>query len=180
MATKCTQALVKTTKLQKMIYEIRGQKVMLDSDLAKLYEIDTKVLNRAVKRNIERFPDIFMFQLTEDEYNSLRCQIGTSNERHGGRRYLPYVFSEHGVLMLSSVLNSKKAITVNIEIMVTFIKMRHYVLSKNDTNEQIAELRKLLMLYIEKNDERVNEIILALNNLIEQPPKTKRIGFCAD
>jgi hypothetical protein len=155
---------------------------MLDSDLARLYEIDTKVLNlnRAVKRNIERFPEIFMFQLTEDEYNFLRCQIGTSKEGQGGRRYLPYVFSEHGVLMLSSVLNSKKAISVNIEIMITFIKMRHYVLSKSDANEQIAELRKLLMLYIEKNDERVNEIIIALNNLIEQPPETKTIGFRTD
>jgi phage regulator Rha-like protein len=167
----------KSTQLQNMIYEIRGQKVMLDSDLARLYEIETKALNRAVKRNIERFPDIFMFQLSEDEFNSLRRQIGTSNEGKGGRRYLPYVFTEHGVLMLSSVLNSKKAISVNIEIMVTFIKMRHYVLSKNDTDEQIAELRKLLMLYIEKNDERVNEIIIALNNLIEQPPKAKKIGF---
>ena len=168
----------KFKQIQNMIYEIRGQKVMLDSDLARLYEIDTKVLNRAVKRNIERFPEIFMFQLTEDEYSSLRCQIGTSNEGHGGRRYLPYVFSEHGVLMLSSVLNSKKAISVNIEIMITFIKMRQYVLSQSSTNEQVAELRKLLMLYIDKNDKRVNEIIIALNNLIKQPPKTKKIGFC--
>ncbi|MDR0321834.1 MAG: ORF6N domain-containing protein [Treponema sp.] len=170
----------KLTQLQNMIYEIRGQKVMLDSDLARLYEIETKALNRAVKRNIERFPDIFMFQLTEKELDSLRCQIGTSNEGKGGRRYLPYVFSEHGVLMLSSVLNSKKAISVNIEIMVTFIKMRHYVISKNDTNEQIAELRKLLMLYVEKNDKRVNEIIIVLNNLIEHPPKTRTIGFTAE
>ena len=90
----------KLIKIQSMIYEIRGHKVMLDSDLARLYEIDTKALNRAVKRNMERFPDIFMFQLTEDEFNFLRCQIGTSSEAHGGRRYLPYVFSEHGVLML--------------------------------------------------------------------------------
>ena len=167
----------KLTQIQNMIYEIRGQKVMLDNDLARLYEIETKNLNKAVKRNIERFPDIFMFQLTEDELNSLRFQIGTSNEGKGGRRYLPYVFTEHGVLMLSSVLNSQKAISVNIEIMITFIKLRQYVLSQSGTNEQIAELRKLLMLYIEKNDKRVNEIIMALNNLIEQPQKTKKIGF---
>jgi len=167
----------KLTQIQNMIYEIRGQKVMLDNDLARLYEIETKNLNKAVKRNIERFPDIFMFQLTEDELNSLRFQIGTSNEGKGGRRYLPYVFTEHGVLMLSSVLNSQKAISVNIEIMITFIKLRQYVLSQSGTNEQIAELRKLLMLYIEKNDKRVNEIIIALNNLIEQPQKTKKIGF---
>ena len=167
----------KVKPIQELIYEIRGLKVMLDSDLAKLYEIETGALNRAVKRNIERFPDFFMFQLTENEFNSLRCQIGISNDKKGGRRYLPFVFTEHGVLMLSSILNSKKAIEVNIEIMVTFIKMRQYVLSQNGTNEQIAELRKLLMLYIEKNDKRVNDIIFVLNNLIEHPPKTKSIGF---
>ncbi|MCL2480682.1 MAG: ORF6N domain-containing protein [Spirochaetaceae bacterium] len=118
-----------------------------------------------------------MFQLTEDEFNSLRRQFGTSKAGKGGRRYLPYVFTEHGVLMLSSVLNSKKAISINIEIMITFIKMRQYVFSQSGTNEQITELRKLLMLYIEKNDKRVNEIIIALNSLIEQPPKTRMIGF---
>jgi len=166
--------------IQNMIYEIRGQRVMLDSDLARLYGVETKALNRAVKRNIERFPEFFMFQLTEGEFNSLRCQIGTSNETKGGRRYLPYVFTEHGVLMLSSVLNSKKAISVNIEIMVTFIKLRQFALSQCGTEEQIAELRKLLMLYIEKNDKRVNDIIIALNNLIEQPRETKRIGFHVD
>ncbi|MCL2441702.1 MAG: ORF6N domain-containing protein [Treponema sp.] len=124
----------KIVQIQDLIHEIRGQKVMLDSDLAKLYEVETKALNRAVKRNIERFPDLFMFQLTENEFNSLRCQFGisnkgkekeqlnslryqfgTSNKGKGGRRYLPYVFTEHGVLMLSSVLNSKKAISVNME-----------------------------------------------------------------
>ena len=167
----------KVPPIQNLIYEIRGHKVMIDSDLARLYEIETGALNRAVKRNIERFPAFFMFQLTEDELNFLRCQIGISSGGKGGRRYLPYAFTEHGVLMLSSILNSKKAINVNIEIMVTFIKMRKYVFSKNDTNDQIADLRKLLMLYIEKNDKRVNEIIIALNNLIEQPPKTKIIGF---
>ena len=171
----------KNIAIQKMIYEIRGQKVMLDSDLAGLYEIETKILNKAVKRNIDRFPEIFMFRLTMEEYRSLRFQIGTSNEGKGGRRYLPYVFSEHGVLMLSSILNSKKAISVNIEIMVTFIKLRQYVLSQNSSNDQIAELRKLLMLYIEKNDKRVNEIIIALNNLIKQPENTKTIiGFHHD
>jgi len=170
----------KELPIQSLIYEIRGQKVMLDSDLARLYEIETKALNRAVKRNVERFPDFFMFQLTEEENNSLRYQIGTSNEKKGGRRYLPYVFTEHGVLMLSSVLNSKKAINVNIEIMVAFIKMRQYVLSQGGTSEQITELRKLLMLYIEKNDKRVNDIVIALNNLIEKPKEPRRIGFYTD
>ena len=99
-------------------------------------------------------------------------------QRH--RKYTPHVFTEHGILMLSSVLNSDRAIDVNIQIMKTFVQMRHYALSQNTANDQIAELRKLLMLYIEKNDKRVNEIIIALNNLIAQPPKTKTIGFRAD
>ena len=161
-----------------MIHEIRGYNVMLDSDLARLYEIETGALNRAVKRNIERFPDFFMFQLTEDEWKNLRCQIGIFKKDI--RKYKPFAFTEHGVLMLSSVLKSKKAISINIEIMVTFIKMRQYALSQNGTDEQIAELRKLLMLYIEKNDKRVNDIIIALNNLIEKPKETKKIGFCPD
>jgi phage regulator Rha-like protein len=177
MASKRTQTLVKTTQLQKMIYEIRGQKVMLDSDLAVLYGVEIKRLNESVKRNIKRFPREFMFQLTEDEWANLRSQIATFSKT---RKYRPYVFTEYGILMLSSVLNSEKAIDINIQIIKIFVRMRHYVLSKNDKDEQISKLRKLLMLYIKKNDERVNEIIISLNNLIAQPPKTKRIGFCAD
>ena len=150
---------------------------MLDEDLAKIYQVETKVLNQAVKRNADRFPKEFMFQLTEDEYLSLRSQIVTSKSGRGGRRYLPFAFTEHGVVMLSSVLNSKIATQINIAVVNAFIEMRHYALAKSDTNAQIAELRKLLMLYIEKNDKRVNDIIIALNNLIEQPQKTKTIGF---
>ena len=190
-------------QIQNMIYEIRGQKVMLDSDLAVLYEVEVKRLNEAVKRNIERFPEDFMFQLTDDEWDSLRSLIATSKDlrsqivisnderdslrsqfvtsksNRGGRRYLPYVFTEQGVAMLSSVINSGRAIEVNISIMRAFVQLRHYVLSQ-DKDEQIADLRKLLMLYIEKNDKRVNEIIFALNNLIAEPPKMKRIGFTAE
>ena len=161
--------------IQRMIYEIRGQKVMFDSDLAELYKVEVKALNRAVKRNINRFPHDFMFQLTREEWDNLKCQFGTSS--WGGKRKLPSVFTEQGIAMLSGLLNSEIAINVNIDIMRAFVKLRHYVLSQNDTNEQITELRKLLLLYIEKNDKRVNEIIIALNNLIEQPPKSKTIGF---
>jgi len=173
------------TKIKKMIYDIRKQKVMLDSDLAALYEVETFNLNKAVKRNIERFPVDFMFQLTKEEWENLIFQNGISkNQQHGGRRFMPYVFTEQGVAMLSSVLNSQKAISVNISIMRAFVKLRHYVLSKSDKNSQIAELRKLLMLHIENTDYRlleqdktIKQIIIALNNLIEQPPKTKQIGF---
>jgi len=173
------------TQIKKMIYDIRGQKVMLDSDLAALYEVETFNLNKAVKRNIERFPDDFMFQLTKEEWENLTFQIGISkNQQHGGRRYMPYAFTEQGVAMLASVLNSPKAVGVNISIMRAFVKLRHYVLSKSDKNSQIAELRKLLMLHIEntdykllEQDKTIKQIIIALNNLIEKPPKTKQIGF---
>jgi hypothetical protein len=168
----------KLTSIQNMIHEIRGQKVMFDSDLAALYQVETKYLNRTIKRNLQRFPTDFMFQLTEKEFSDLRCQIGTSS--WGGSRYLPYVFTEQGIAMLSGLLNSEIAIKVNIQIMRTFVQLRHYAFTKSDTNEQITELRKLLLLYIEKNDKRANDIIIALNNLIAQPKPTKRIGFKAD
>jgi phage regulator Rha-like protein len=170
----------KLMPIQKMIYEIRGQKVMLDSDLAALYDVETFNLNKAVKRNIGRFPADFMFQLNKEEWENLTFQNGISSKQHGGRRSMPYAFTEQGVAMLAAVLNSPKAIDVNINIMRAFVNLRHYALSQTGTNEQIAELRKLLMLYIEKNDKRVNEIIIALNNLIEKPKVTKKIGFRTD
>lgn len=106
--------------IEKMIYIIRDQKVMLDSDLAELYQVDTKVLNQAVKRNLTRFPQDFMFQLTSEECDFLRSQFVTSKIGRGGRRYMPYVFTENGVAMLSSVLNSEKAILINVSIMRIF------------------------------------------------------------
>jgi hypothetical protein len=166
----------KLMQIHNMIYEIRGHKVMLDSDLAVLYQVETKFLNRTVKRHIKRFPSDFMFKLNNKEWEILRCQFGTAKKIEK-IRFNPYAFTEQGIAMLSGLLNSEIAIKVNINIMRTFVQLRHYVLDKSGTNEQIAELRKLLMLYIEKNDKRVNEIIIALNNLIEKPPKTKRIGF---
>jgi len=166
--------------IKSLIFEVRGHQVMLDEDLAKIYQVETKVFNQAVKRNENRFPPEFMFQLTEDEYKSLRSQNVTSKSGRGGRRYLPFAFTEHSVVMLSSVLNSKIATQINIAVINAFIELRHYALAKPDTNAQIAELRKLLLLYIEKNDKRVNDILIALNNLIEQPKPAKRIGFNTD
>ena len=165
-----------------MIYEIRGLKVMLDSDLAKLYDVPTHRLNEAVKRNQKRFPSEFMFKLTEEEWKNQRSQIAIFSK--DARKYKPYAFTEHGILMLSSVLNSDKAIDVNIHIMKIFVRMRHYALSQNATNEQITELRKLLMLHIENSknkfsdhDRAIVQILKALNNLIEKPKETKMIGF---
>ena len=120
------------------IYRIREQKVMLDSDLAELYEVETKRLNEQVKRNESRFPDDFMFQLTSEEWENLKSQNATSS--WGGRRKLPYAFTEHGVLMLSSVLNSKRAIAVNIHIMRVYTRLREMLLTHKDV---LAELEKI-------------------------------------
>ena len=122
------QQMIPQEAVEKKIFLIRGQKVMLDSDLAKLYEIETKQLTRQVRRNFKRFPADFMFQLTKDEY--LRCQIGTS--KRGGRRYLPYAFTEQGVAMLSSVINSERAIQVNIGIMRVFVNIRKIASSNKE------------------------------------------------
>src|SRR5258706_239196 len=117
---------IRVPLIERRIYLIHGQKVMLDADLAELYRVETKTLNRAVKRHARRFPDDFMFQLTSEEAQSLRYQFGTSNA-HGGRRYLPYVFTEHGVAMLSSVLSSERAVQMNIAIIRAFVRLRQLV-----------------------------------------------------
>ena len=125
--------IIPVERIEKRIFLIHGQKVMLDSDLADLYGVETKVLIQAVKRNIQRFPADFMIQLDNQEVGILRSQFVTSKKGHGGRRYLPYVFTEYGVAMLSSVLNSERAILVNIEIMRTFGRLRH-ILSERALN----------------------------------------------
>ena len=172
-------------QIQNMIFIIRGKRVMLDSDLAYLYEVEAKRLNEAVKRNIKRFPDDFMFRLRREELTKVVANCDhLQNLKY--RPTLPYAFTEQGVAMLAAVLNSQRAIDVNIQIMRAFVKLRHYVLAKSDTNDQIAELRKLLMVYIEntdykfsKQEKTIEQIIIALNNLIEKPPKTTTIGFNA-
>jgi len=168
--------------IEDMIYEIREQKVMFDSDLAQLYGVEIKRLNEAVKRNIRRFPLEFMFKLTDEEWKNQRSQFATFNSSI--RKYRPHVFTEHGILMLSSVLNSEKAIDINIQIMQIFVKMRKYVVSQNKTNEQITELHKLLMIHIENNDIKfseheklISQVFSVLNRLLEKPKETKTIGF---
>jgi len=174
----------KLAQIPKMIYEIRGQKVMLDRDLAELYGVEVKRLNEATKRNIGRFPADFMFQLTQAEWKILRSQFATANISKV--RYLPYVFTEHGVLMLSNVLSSTKAVKMSIQIIRVFDKLRKYALKQTSKDARIEEIHKLLMLHIEntgykfsKHDKTIQQIIIALNNLIVQPPKTRRIGFNA-
>jgi hypothetical protein len=163
--------VIPSERIESAIYLIRGEKVMLDRDLALLYEVETKVLNRAVKRNLQRFLSDFMFQLTAEEADRLRCQIGTSNEGRGGRRYLPYVFTEQGVAMLSSVLNSERAILVNIEIMRAFVKLRQMLASNAELSRRLDELES-------KYDKQFRVVFDAIRQLMATPVRgRKEIGF---
>ena len=151
---------------------IRGKRVRLDKDLAGLYEVRTKNLNKAVKRNIERFPEDFMFQLTKEEVESLRFQIGTS--KRGGRRYSPYVFTQEGVAMLSSALNSPRAVQVNIQIMRAFVKLRRMILTNVDLKRKVEEMES-------KYDKQFAIVFKAIKQLLEPSVKERKvIGFHVD
>lgn len=166
----------KLIQVKNLIYEIRGYKVMLDSDLADLYEVPTKRLNEAVKRNATRFPLNFMFQLTSDEVELLRSQIATSKKGRGGRRTLPYVFTEQGVAMLSSVLNSEKAIQINIQIMNTFVQMRQWAIENKDLAKRVAELENYFIEHCKDNKSDMKEIYEAIDLLMDRT-KPAKIGF---
>ncbi len=174
--------LIPQEAIQSKILFLRGKKVMLDKDLAILYEVETKVLNQAVKRNITRFPDDFMFQLTKEEMENLRSQIVTSKK--GGQRYLPYAFTELGVAMLSSILNSEKAIHINIQIMRTFTKMREMLINYQEIKQKIDDMERKYDHQFKVNGylfEEVFEEIKAINKLLEPPEKPeKKIGFQND
>ena len=169
------------------IYVIRGQKVMLDSDLAALYQVATKALNRAVKRNPARFPEDFMFRLTADEAESLRCQFGTSNDGRGGRRYLPYAFTEHGVAMLSSVLNSERAVQMNILIIRAFVKLREVLASHRKLARRIERLEhaqkghaEVLSIVVKETQDLEMRVAKEFRSLRTAPRRNKpRIGFIA-
>lgn len=170
-AVESAVALVPAEKIASQIYLVRGEKVLLDSDLAELYGVETKALNRAVQRNGGRFPADFMFQLTEEEFEALRCQIGTSNGGRGGRRYLPHVFTEQGVAMLSGLLNSPRAIAVNVEIMRAFVRLRQMIASHADLARKLDGLEK-------KYDDQFKVVFEAIRELMLPPPeKTKELGF---
>ncbi|MFA5804955.1 MAG: ORF6N domain-containing protein [Melioribacteraceae bacterium] len=158
--------------IENKILIIRGQKVMLDKDLAKLYGVETFNLNKAIKRNIDRFPNDFMFQLSKEEFSNLIFQNGISS--WGGTRKLPYAFSEQGVAMLSSVLRSERAVQVNIQIMRAFVKLREII----STHKELAQKLKELELKIESHDENITAIFEAINQLLIPEEKLKRkIGF---
>ena len=180
--------------IQNRIYEIRGERVMLDKDLASLYETETKSLNLAVKRNIKRFPKDFMFQLSKEEFEVLRFQIETleksqkplrlqnetlKSSRGQHSKYLPYAFTEQGVAMLSGILNSDKAINMNIAIMRAFVEIRRIVLKQTDLKEQLKEIKEKLG----EHDAQLNQIYDAIENLLDEKATQRkwdareRIGF---
>ena len=169
-----TSAIVPVERIESLILLMRGHKVMLDSDLAELYGVTTKRLNEQVKRNQERFPGDFMFQLTTEETNALRSQTATSKRERGGRRYRPYAFTEHGAIMAASVLNSHRAIEVSVYVVRAFVKLREMLRTRKELARKLAELEKR----IEGHDEEIVAPFEAIRQLMEPPEKpSKRIGF---
>jgi hypothetical protein len=164
--------IVPADRIERTILLIRGEKVMLDADLAALYGVDTGALVRAVRRNADRFPADFMFQLTRDEFHNLRCQFGISS--WGGRRFRPYAFTEHGVAMLSSVLRSKRAVAVNIEIMRAFVRLRGFLATHAELSRKLDALEK-------KYDRQFRVVFDAIRRLMAPPAKARKpVGFLAE
>ena len=165
------------TNVRNLIYDIRGQKVMLDFELAELYEVETRYLNQAVKRNIERFPSDFMFRLTSEEWEDFKVtsQIVIS-PLGGGRQYIPYAFTEQGVAMLSGVLRSQKAIEVNINIMRTFVNLRQWALDSKEFGQRLLDLEKYFIEHCKDNEKDIREIYEALDLLMDRT-KPSKIGF---
>ncbi len=164
--------------IQQRIYDIRGQKVILDFDLAELYGVETKRLKEAVKRNTERFPPDFMFVLNKEEFTALRSQIASSNKR-GGTRYMPFAFNEQGVGMVSGILNSEKAIQMHIAIVRAFVALKQFVLNYKDLAKQIAEIKNT----VSSHSEQLNQIYDAIENMLDEKEEKgtwkerERIGF---
>jgi hypothetical protein len=184
MASKMTEkpssvAIIATPAIKQQILVIRDRQVMLDADLADLYGVETRRLVEQVKRNRDRFPDDFMFQLSKEEAAALRSQTATSKkEGRGGRRYAPYVFTEQGVAMLSSVLRSERAVAVNIEIMRAFVELRRVGASHSALQRRIEELESETAAKLGEHDKHLAEIFRALKQLVSEPSKRKHpIGF---
>lgn len=175
MKSKSTAiTLVPVERITQSILMLRGNKVLLDADLAAMYGVETGALIQAVKRNLDRFPEDFMLQLTAEEWAALRSQSVISNVGRGGRRYAPYAFTEQGVAMLSTVLNSKRAIAVNIEIMRAFVRMRELLTS----NKELAQQLKKLERKVSTHDEAIVGILKTIRQLMKPPEPSKRaIGF---
>ena len=163
-------SISETKDIKNLIHVIRGQQVILDSDLATLYQVETKIFNQAVSRNIERFPENFRFQLTKEEFDALRSQIVTSNGR-GGRRYRPYVFTEQGIAMLSGVLRSDVAVQMSIRIMNSFVEMRHFIANNALLFEKISSIELKQLEYQKSTDEKFDKVFRYIENHAESEQK---------
>ncbi len=167
--------------LESRILALRGQKVILDSDLAALYGVETKALNRAVKRNAKRFPPDFLFQLTPAELGNLRCQIGTSSLNYGGRRYLPYAFTENGAVMAANVLNSEQAVRMSIFVVRAFIRMRELLSGSRELAAELKKLEAKLTDRLDLHEAAITEVLRRIMQLLDPPPSPpapqKSMGF---
>ena len=171
---KNDKKLIAATGVESLIITIRGQKVILDRDLAKLYGVETKILNKAVKRNLNRFPDDFMFRVTSEEYKSLRFQFGTL-KRGQHAKYLPYAFTEHGAIMAANVLNCPKAVEMSVFVVRAFVKMREQLVATVTLEKRLAEIEKTLLTH----DTALRDLYRKIRPLLLPPPEKpkKKIGF---
>jgi hypothetical protein len=168
-------SIIPLERIERKILFIRGEKVILDIDLAELYGVETKRLNQQVRRNLGRFPADFLFQLSDTEYSSLRSQFATSNEGRGGRRYLPFAFTEHGAIMAASVLNTPRAVEMSVFVVRAFVRLRNFLATRKELAEKVAELERKMS----SHDEQIVAIIDAIKQLMATPapPKKRSIGF---
>lgn len=168
------ESFIPVERIEQLIFLIRRQKVMLDADLARIYGVTTTRLNQQVRRNLDRFPEDFMFQLTQDEFKNLMLQIATSSSSYGGRRKLPHVFTEHGAIMLASVLNSPVAVRASLQVVRAFVRLRKLLASNTELARKLAELEQR----VAGHDEHIRSLFEAIRRLTA-PAKTerKRIGF---
>jgi len=178
-----TTTLTSVANITSAIHTIRGQKVILDSDLARIYGVSTKVLNQAVKRNLKRFPADFLLRLSSDELANLRSQFVTSS-LHGGQRYLPYAFTEHGAIMAANVLNSPEAVRMSVFVVRAFVKMRELLGGTKELAKQLANLEKKLTARLDGHESAIVEVLQRLMNILDPPPPPpepeapkRRIGF---
>ncbi len=175
---KETSIIIPSEQVENLIFVIRGQKIILDSDLAQLYEVTTRRLNEQVKRNKERFPDDFMFRLCKEEFENLKSQFATSNSTWGGRRKLPYAFTEHGAIMAASVLNSQRSVQASIYVVRAFVKLRQMLATHKELAHKFEELERKL----QTHDKQIQPLVTAIRELM-LPPQTKpkkQIGYLTE
>lgn len=179
MTKEKSKSLIPSERIEQAIYVIREHNVMLDEDLASLYGAETKVLNQAVRRNLDRFPSDFAFKLTQNEWNILRSQIVTSKSTRGGRRYTPFVFTEYGVVMVANLLKSKQAILISIEIVRTFIHLRQIFSSHKEIKKELSELKSFILKHSQNNDREFKKVWQAIEKLTNPPidETPRKIGF---